>query len=618
MNVSTVDESIEVVAAQDAAPVAATPDLLCRMHAYWQAANTVSLVRDSVRHAPATAHGDPHGSSLTDSAVALNLVYVHLNRLIRDYDLSMMLVAGGRDGAAALDAQRYLESLSVERQPAIACHRDGLPCLPSRQAARQVFHEQFAMPRQRKTSQADRSLVHACGAAFESPELIVACFIEDAQAEAGMLAAGWHGNALLDPKLDGAMLPILHLGGVHACGEDAPARLSDEALVSTLRAQGYEPSLVACDDLARMHQCLAETLDAIMDCIGEIQSSARSAEGVPPTERPRWPMLILHTPRDWNGPVVADTSAGTGERDRLWPLDGSFSHLTPASSLEFWIKSSAPNECFNEHGALRAELARLAPKMSQCLGSNTYLDDGSRSALSLPERHRYAVIAKGSDDLLTEGKRVLDTCLDDLDALQGDSQSSFYFATEESLPMRLFAIAGVLGENPGVAFDDDVTEKMSDGLAIHALSNDILREWQDDCKTAGCYALPACYEAFIQALERRLKEHAARTVAMQSALPSDVRTAVQSAFGSRSLPSRDHSIEPMVAAKEPPDRAHAETSGCHALKRSGLENIACSCNRIHHEAHAFGDPGERRKRSVAEFEDDIGNRHDAAHGRWSY
>jgi xylulose-5-phosphate/fructose-6-phosphate phosphoketolase len=611
MNVPTVDASIEVVAARDDAPVAATPDLLRHMHAYWQAANTVALgqARSSASGWPA----EPRASRPADSTVVLNLVYVHLNRLIRDYELSMILVAGGRGGAAALEAQRYLEGLSVERRCATACHGDGLSRVPNPRTARHERHDPVAMPRRRKTAETGRSLLHAYGAAFESPELIVACFVEDAHAEAGLLAAGWHGNALLDAKRDGAVLPILHRG------EGAPACLSDDALVSTLRAQGYEPSLVACDDSARMHQTIAETLDAMLDCIDQIQSHARSAGGALPVEQPRWPMLILQWPQGWTGPAVVDDSARTVEQDAFGFSDSSVGQQASVTSLGAWIKSRAPNACFDERGALRAELAMLTPKKSQCLGFNAYIDDGSPSAFVLPELHRYAVIVNASDDMLIEGQRVLDTCLGDLDALQDDSQSSFYFATEESLPMRLSAIAGACGGVQRASCGDDGSQKGCDDLAIQMLVADILKEWQADDKTSDPPALHACYDAFIQALEHRLTQQSARPTTREQAVPSGFNDAVESTVTPLSLPSRNDSIDAMVALKQPLDRAHAETSAGYALTRSGLESIACACGLIHSEAYACGEPQARHKRSVAEFEvDEVGDRHDAAHGSWSY
>ena len=620
MNVLSVGESIEVAPARDAAQAAVASDLQRRMHAYWQAANAVSLRQasspDNVQRVCPLADGEPRGSSPAASAVALNLVYVHLNRLIRNYDLSMILVAGAGDCGAALDAQRYLEATSVDRRSTSAGHRDGLPRLPKRQATRHALRDQASTSGQHKTSEAGRSLLHAYGAAFESPELIVACFVEDAQAEAGTFAAGWHGNTLLDPGLDGAVLPILHLRGIRSCGEDAPQRLSDDALVSTLRAKGYEPWLVACEDSVSMHQRLADTLDAMQDRIGQIQSNARSARCAPPIERPRWPMLILHTPQEWTEPVVPDALAGTFERDTHPLCNGSLSHSMTAASLTTWLESNAPNECFDEHGALRAELETLAPKPSQCLGSNTYTDDGSWVPLSLPERHRYAVIVHGSDDMLLEGRRVLDTCLDDLDALQAHSQSSFYFVTEESLPMRMSAIADAFAEKP--ACDGYGGEKIADGLAIHALSNDILKEWQEDYKTGGGHTLHACYDAFIEALDARLTQYAARTIEIAQAVPPDSHAVIERTFSRRPLPLWDEAIDAIVAGKEPLDRAQAEKSGCYTLKRSGLENIACSCGRLHHETHACGESHEQYKRSVAEFEIDEMDQHDAAHARWSY
>ncbi|MGH7057097.1 MAG: phosphoketolase, partial [Acetobacteraceae bacterium] len=365
-----------------------------KMQAYWRAANYLSVgqiyLKDNpLLEAPLTLeHIKPRLLGHWGTTPGLNFLYVHLNRLIKDNDLDMIFVTGPGHGGPALVAQTYLEGSYTERYPAVARDRNGLQRLfrqfswpygiPSHVAAETPgsIHE---------GGELGYSLLHAYGAAFDNPELIVACVIGDGEAETGALAASWHSNKFLNPARDGAVLPILHLNGYKIANPTVLARIAQEELAELLRGYGYDPHFVSGSDPQVVHRALAATLDAVLAKIHEIQRAARAHAARAAPERPRWPVIVFSTPKGWTGPAFVDGKPVEGTwRAHQVPLDDldNPSHLR---QLEEWLKSYRPRELFDENGSFRDELAALAPTGHRRMGSNPHANGGELLiALSMP------------------------------------------------------------------------------------------------------------------------------------------------------------------------------------------------------------------------------------------
>ena len=307
----------------------------------------------------------------------MNFLYVHLNRLIKENDLNMMYVIGPGHGGPGIVAMTYLEGSYTERYPAIERNRNGL------QRLFRQFSWPYGIPSHvspetpgsiHEGGELGYSLVHAYGAAFDNPDLIVACIIGDGEAETGALATSWHSNKFLNPARDGAVLPILHLNGFKIANPTVLARISRQELTDLIRGYGYEPHFVEGDVPAVMHQSLAGTLDTILAEIHEIQKAARSSPDT--VERPRWPMIVFRTPKGWTGPKFVDGK----------PVEGTWrAHQVPIANLknpehlkqlEDWMKSYRAHELFDERGKFREEFAALAPTGHRRMGSNPHANGG--------------------------------------------------------------------------------------------------------------------------------------------------------------------------------------------------------------------------------------------------
>jgi len=315
-----------------------TPDVLRKMDAYWRAANYLSVGQIYLQDNPllesplALEHVKPRLLGHWGTTPGLNLIYVHLNRLINENHLNMMYVIGPGHGGPGLVAQTYLEGSYTERYPAIERNRSGL---------RRLFR-QFSWPHGipshvspevpgsiHEGGELGYSLAHAYGAAFDNPDLIVACIIGDGEAETGALATSWHSNKFLNPVRDGAVLPILHLNGFKIANPTVLARVSRQELTDLLRGYGHDPHYVEGNDPEAVHQSLAATLDAVLAQIRQIQSVARSSKKTQIPERPRWPMIVLCTPKGWTGPKFVDDKPVEGAS----PCIASSAGSVPASPL---------------------------------------------------------------------------------------------------------------------------------------------------------------------------------------------------------------------------------------------------------------------------------------------
>ena len=392
-------------------------DLLQRMHAYWRAANYLSVGQIYLKDNPLLEeplrldHIKPRLLGHWGTTPGLNFLYVHLNRLITQNDLNMIYVIGPGHGGPGIVAQTYLEGSYTERYPAVERSRNGL-----RRLFRQ-FSWPYGIPSHvspetpgsiHEGGELGYSLLHAYGAAFDNPDLIVACVIGDGEAETGALAASWHSNKFLNPARDGAVLPILHLNGFKIANPTVLARIGRVELTALLRGYGYEPHFVEGDDPALVHQTLAGTLDVILARIREIQNAARSSAETP--ERPRWPMIVFRTPKGWTGPKFVDGEPVEGTwRAHQVPID-DMANPEHLKQLEDWMLSYRPSELFDDGGKFLDAFASLAPTGHRRMGSNPHANGGELlQPLSMPHFHNYAVSLPGPGAVRAEATRVLES-----------------------------------------------------------------------------------------------------------------------------------------------------------------------------------------------------------------
>ena len=390
-----------------------SPELLRKLDAYWRAANYLSVGQIYLYDNPllkkplALAHVKPRLLGHWGTTPGLNFIYVHLNRVIKKCDLNVINITGPGHGGPGLVANAYLEGTYSEVYPNIAQDEDGM---------KRLF-KQFSFPGGipshvspetpgsiHEGGELGYSLSHAFGAAFDNPDLLVACVVGDGEAETGALATSWHSNKFLNPARDGAVLPILHLNGYKIAGPTVLARIPRDELEALFRGYGYTPYFVEGDDSPKMHQLMATTLDMVVADIQRIQRDAR-ANGF--SERPRWPMIILRSPKGWTGPKVVDGKPTEGTfRSHQVPM-GEMSNPGHLTLLEEWMKSYRPDELFDATGKLRSELAELAPKGERRMSANPHANGGLLLRdLRLPDFPDYAVEVPTPGAVDAEATRV--------------------------------------------------------------------------------------------------------------------------------------------------------------------------------------------------------------------
>src|SRR6478672_1737126 len=386
-----------------------------QLDAYWRAANYLSvgqiyLLDNALLREPLTpAHVKPRLLGHFGTTPGLNLIYAHLNHAIRQRDLQVLYVTGPGHGGPGLVANAYLEGTYSEVYPHIGMDERGLAAL----------FRQFSFPGGIPSHVAPETpgsiheggelgyaLSHAFGAAFDNPDLLVACVVGDGEAETGPLATGWHSNKFLNAKTDGCVLPILHLNGYKIANPTVLARIPEQELVELFAGYGYRPLIVSGDEPEAVHQQLAATLDDALDDIARIQHAARD-EGE--TSRPRWPMLILRTPKGWTGPKEVDgLPVENTWRSHQVPLADVREHPERIRQLEEWLRSYRPEELFDEHGVLVAELAGLAPRGDRRMSANPHANGGLLLRdLTLPDFRDYAVDVPKPGTTTGEATRVL-------------------------------------------------------------------------------------------------------------------------------------------------------------------------------------------------------------------
>ena len=493
-------------------------DMLQKMHAYWRAANYLSvgqiyLQENPLLEVPLTLdHVKPRLLGHWGTTPGLNLLYVHLNRLIKQHSLNMMYVIGPGHGGPGIVANSYLEGSYTEHYPAIERNRNGL---------RRLFR-QFSWPNGipshvspevpgsiHEGGELGYSLVHAYGAAFDNPDLIVACVIGDGEAETGPLAASWHSNKFLNPASDGVVLPILHLNGFKIANPTILARISRDELVDLLRGYGHEPFFVEGDDPMQVHQDLARTLDTVFARIQQIQTKARAGVAGEAIKRPRWPMIVMQTPKGWTGPKFVDGKPveGTWRAHQVPIVD--FKTAEHLKQLEDWLKSYRPHELFDEQGKFRDELAELAPTGHQRMGCNPHANGGGLlQALSMPDFRSYAVAVPAPGSVNAEATRVMGGFLRDVMKLNLAKNNFRIFGPDETASNRLDAVFEVSGK----AWMADVKEVdvnlNTRGRVMEVLSEHLCEGWLEGYLLTGRHGLFSCYEAFIHIIDSMLNQHA--------------------------------------------------------------------------------------------------------------
>jgi xylulose-5-phosphate/fructose-6-phosphate phosphoketolase len=491
-------------------------DKLRKIDAYWRAANYLAvgqiylldnpLLKEplQLKHVKARLLG--HWGTTPGQ----NFVYVHVNRIIQEYDLNMIYISGPGHGGPAVVANTYLEGTYSELYPAISQDEDGL---------RRLF-KQFSFPGGIPSHAAPEtpgsiheggelgySLSHAFGAVFDNPDLIVACVVGDGEAETGPLATGWHSNKFLNPIHDGAVLPILHLNGYKIANPTILARIGREELEQLLCGYGYVPHFVEGHDPAKMHPLMAETLDACLADIKRIQSDARKTGKF---TRPRWPMIVLNSPKGWTGPKVVDGQKVEGTyRAHQVPLSEASKNPEHLKILENWMRGYKPEELFDKHGTLIPELGALAPKGNRRMGANPHANGGILLRdLRLPDFQAYAVEIPKPGSVNGEDTRVLGKFLGDVIKQNADQRNFRVFGPDETASNRLLGVLDATNKQWEAEVIESDDHLAPEGRLIEVLSEHQCEGWLEGYLLTGRHGLFNCYEAFIHIVDSMFNQHA--------------------------------------------------------------------------------------------------------------
>jgi xylulose-5-phosphate/fructose-6-phosphate phosphoketolase len=491
-----------------------TAEELRLIDAYWRAANYLSvgqiylLDNPLLREPLKPEHIKPRLLGHFGTTPGLNLVYVHLNRAIRARDLSAIYITGPGHGGPGVVANAYLEGTYSELYSQVTEDEDGLHRL-FRQFSFPGGIPSHAAPETpgsiHEGGELGYALAHAFGAAFDNPDLLVACVVGDGEAETGPLAASWHGNKFLNPSVDGAVLPILHLNGYKIANPTVLARIPEEELVALLEGYGWRPLTVSGDEPAAVHEAFAAALDDALDEIASIQRAARD-EGA--TARPRWPMLVLRTPKGWTGPAEVDGLPVEGTwRSHQVPITDVRENPEHLRILERWLQSYRPAELFDDEGRLVEELAQLAPVGERRMSANPHANGGTLLRdLSLPDFRDYAVDVPKPAATFSEATRVLGWFLRDV--VTRNPETFRLFGPDETASNRLDAVFSVTGRT-WEAETEPTDEALSrDGRVMEILSEHLCQGWLEGYLLTGRHGLFNCYEAFIHIIDSMFNQHA--------------------------------------------------------------------------------------------------------------
>jgi xylulose-5-phosphate/fructose-6-phosphate phosphoketolase len=493
-----------------------TADELRLIDAWWRAANYLSVgqiyLMDNpmLREPLLREHIKPRLLGHWGTTPGLNFIYAHMNRVIKAHDLNAIYVCGPGHGGPGMVASTYLEGTYSEFYSDIPQSEDGM---------RRLFR-QFSFPGGIPSHAAPQtpgsiheggelgySLLHAYGAAFDNPDLFVCCVVGDGEAETGPCATSWHSNKFLNPARDGAVLPILHLNGYKIAGPTVLARLPHEELESLFEGYGYKCHFVEGSEPAAMHQQMAGTMDTIVAEIKAIQSDART-NGF--KVRPKWPMIILRSPKGWTGPKMLDGKLVEGTfRAHQVPLEAPRERADELKMLEAWMKSYRPEELFDKAGTLRAELAELAPAGDRRMGANPHANGGLLlKNLELPDFALYGVEVPAPGQVSGEATRLMGNFLRDVMKLNGDRKNFRVVSPDETNSNRwnaLFEVTNRESTAEIIPIDDHVAP---DGRVMEVLSEHMCQGWLEGYLLTGRHGFFSCYEAFVHIIDSMFNQHA--------------------------------------------------------------------------------------------------------------
>jgi xylulose-5-phosphate/fructose-6-phosphate phosphoketolase len=496
-----------------------TPDELRKIDAYWRAANYLSVgqiylyANPLLREPLKLEHIKPRLLGHFGTTPGLNFIYAHFNRLIKKYDLNVIYLAGPGHGGPGMVANTYLEGSYSEFYPNITQNEEGL----------QKLFKQFSFPGGIPSHAAPEtpgsiheggelgySIMHACGAVFDNPDLLACCVVGDGEAETGPLATSWHSNKFINPARDGAVLPILHLNGWKIANPTVLARMDDNELTHLFTGYGWKPFFVEGHEPEAMHQLMAETLDTIVKEIRLIQEQARRDGDSKDASLPAWPMIVLRSPKGWTGPKVVDGK----------PIEGTWrAHQVPVADLqtkpahikilEDWMRSYRPEELFDEHGKFIPELAELAPQGDRRMGANPHANGGLLLRdLIMPDFRKYAVEVSKPGTQNAEATRVLGIFLRDVMKYNADAKNFRVFGPDETASNRLDALFEVTGKEwmePTLPVDENLSQT---GRVVEMLSEHMCQGWLEGYLLTGRHGFFSCYEAFIHIIDSMFNQHA--------------------------------------------------------------------------------------------------------------
>jgi xylulose-5-phosphate/fructose-6-phosphate phosphoketolase len=489
------------------------PGELERIDAWWRAANYLSvgqiylldnaLLREPLR----PEHVKPRLLGHWGTTPGLNLIYAHANRVIKARDLDAIWIVGPGHGGPAAVANAWLEGTAGEADPDLTRDEEGM---------RRLFR-QFSFPGGigshvtpetpgsiHEGGELGYALVHAFGAAFDNPSLVVFCVVGDGEAETGPLAASWHSNKFIDPAVDGTVVPILHLNGYKIANPTILARIGDDELLRLFEGYGYEPHIVAGDVPAQVHAALAETLDRIMDRVAAIKAAAAAG----PASRPRWPMIILRTPKGWTGPREVDGLPAEGSfRSHQVPLADVRDDPGHLAALEAWLRSYRPEELFDGSGAPRAELLEMPPGGDRRMSANPHANGGLLlHDLRLPEFQDYGVPVTSPGTATSEATRVLGEFLRDV--IRMNPTTFRVFGPDETTSNRLGAVFEATDRAWMAEIRPTDDHLAPSGRVLEVLSEHLCQGWLEGYLLTGRHGLFNCYEAFIHVIDSMFNQHA--------------------------------------------------------------------------------------------------------------
>lgn len=501
-------------AAADSPPAPLDAATLSGLQRYWSAANylcvgQIYLKANALLREPLLAdHIKPRLLGHWGTSVGQNFIYVHLNRLISERRLEMIYISGPGHGGPTLNACAWLEGTYSEVHPDISTDAVGML----------RFFRSFSTPggvpshcgphtpnSLHEGGELGYSLMHAFGAVFDNPSLIAACVIGDGEAETCPLEGSWKSVHFLDPRRDGAVLPILHLNGYKISGPSVEARIADADLLELYRGRGYQPVIVAGDDLPGMHQRFAAALNVCHDAIRDIQAQARQPHGA---ARARWPMIILRSPKGWTGPIAVDGLPVQGTfRAHQVPLANVIANPEHLQQLEAWLRSYAPQTLFDASGSLLPELQALTPPAALRMGAVPYVNGGRRLvALDLPDLANYSVNVPAPGQVIAEAPRKLGEYLREV--MRNNPHNFRVFGPDETNSNRLNAVfeaSNRTAPGPCLAIDDHLAP---DGRVMEVLSEHLCEGWLEGYLLTGRHGMWSTYEAFAQVVDSMVTQHA--------------------------------------------------------------------------------------------------------------